>query len=284
MVRLEDSSPASSRPTVQEVLANPEGSPQLAEALRWVNEVPQFISSISVALPDSEDLRPRVPEPTAPAVAAFIESLDRFLACLQALLGPTSFIDDVLLARDTRTDDATRADALRRLARVHFPRGRLFHPGRWPKKGALDRAFRAWRGDRAHREAWEDLLVPHILQCAHDMPRGQRIGHVHQFFRRSLRKAAQFDLLGRTTDAGDPTEKLRAQIPPSFSDEMLLADLRLDLRSALDRLPPADAALLRAYHADEADRRALAQLLGLSDAALRKRVERTGRRSQRWLV
>jgi hypothetical protein len=162
----------------------------------------------------------------------------------------------------------------------NFARQRIFHPTRWPPGGALDQAFGQYRLARSYREAWEDLVLPHILASREEVPRSTTVRKVYDEMRHRVRLAVERELLGRSTDAGDPYAKLaRNRLPPPSPEEKLeFALWRWDCVVELASLPEDECRLVVEYFREDTDREALAECHGMRYEALRKRVERIRKR------
>lgn len=184
---------------------------------------------------------------------------------------PGAWRADVLALLDKDAPEQERIEAARRLAKTHFSVGQVFHPER---QSAVKEAFQAWRADRSlpltWAQSWEQLTVPLLMRCANEATGPDPF----QSLRGELRKAIEIELFGHTLDAGDVAAKLARTWPgpTTYEDALEMAEHRLDLMARLAKLGKEDASLLVRYETD--DPRQLAQELGITETALRKRVER----------
>lgn len=192
----------------------------------------------------------------SPRVKALVEDVARFLKEIALLhprvlsylfraffraweeaTQPGTFFGDWLLIRKPEASDGERIEALRRMGSQHFSRGRVFFHGHWwARGGELEDAFQAWRGQSSYTEAWCSLAMPHLLDAIRN-PQStgeQSLGELYQEIRRRVRVGVQRDLLGRTTDAGDPFEKLSEEVP--VPHDVPDVELRIDILQALAHL------------------------------------------------
>lgn len=242
--------------------------------------------------------RPWVLQISAGSPAELVEGTSRVISLLEAMperfknrrdvLGALLEMDRLLqpgvaewdlLELDRDEPEADRTAAADRLAAEHFTKGKVFFPDRWPPGGDLDRAFREWKQQQGGdwRKAWALLVQGAITVALGGLPDDTPAAKVRQKVLRAAQRAIERDLLGHTTDAGDPAEKLAAKMPePPAAEEVLAnAELRLDLIMALGRLPNDERELLLEYkRCDRGERDGLAERWGISPAALRKRVQR----------
>jgi hypothetical protein len=196
--------------------------------------------------------------------------------CAGTLLG------DLLIVLMADATDEVRQAAAARLLKQSVTQRAIFHPNRWEK---LRIPFAEYRGARSFEEAWQDLCLAHLVDACGGMPSRLPLKDVFAEIRRKLRVAIEKELLGRTQDSGDPVEKLRADQGEATPDEILrLADERLDVLMALQRLPEADAGLLKLYHDPDIDRKQLASDLGMTYVNLRQRARRIGQAAKELLA
>lgn len=249
-----------------------------------VEDVRESFVTWFVELPDEQkfdalrvlvDLSSRAFREVLPPWEALMAELDVLLALRGALArvrklaagGPVA--DMLILMEESATEDE-RVEAGARLAGTHLSRGYVFHPSRWSQ---LERAFGIWRGGRPFADAWHDLVVPNCIVAYGDMLKDLPVGEAYRRLRRAVARAIEQELLGRTLDAGDPVRKLAAE-PPTPEDILENAEMRVDVLLQLRRLPAEEADMLESYYSG-ADTKGVARRLGITDAALRKRVERS---------
>jgi len=221
----------------------------------------------------------------APYIEGFVTTLTNLVKWLkeQEHSEPTC-LDDVLTLLFSRLGfeitEGEQYQAARRLATQHLSLRYVYlsSPGlqnRWDK---VRPAFEAYCREHGLSlgQAWEQLVVPIVYDLVHrDECLKAPLDAVQQWLAKELRKELERELLGRTVDQDDPADAL--PLPdPDVPEE--LAELRVSVVVALAQLDPVDRALLVKHHCEGYDYRTLADELGMSEAAVRKRAERTRRK------
>jgi len=211
--------------------------------------------------------------------AAALARMVRDLTRLRQSLGPRSFLWDLVLMGNTKTSNERRMEAAERLARRHITRRAVFHPLRW---SLLESAFNERRGDGRFEDAWAEVAAPAMFDGFGAIPPDTPLGQVWPEFRRRLRASIERDLLGQTLDRKAVDSLSEARELPTPEALIEAAHLRLDDLAAFQRLDPADQDLLREYHSgSNAERKAMAERMGIPPASLRQRVSRATRRARR---
>ncbi len=191
---------------------------------------------------------------------------------LRIAFRPGTFYGDVLLVLDPDCTDDIRYRALRRLATTHLTLKYVYQasPGlqrRWAKLRAAFEAYCQEHG-LSYAQAWEQLTVPILCDLALRLPAGVTFGELRWYLARELRKEVERELLGRTADQHDPIDQLvvTEDVPDG------LADVRLEVWLALQKLDPTDRELLVDVFVHERSYSELAAEYGVSERTLRRRV------------
>jgi len=192
---------------------------------------------------------------------------------LRIAFRPGSFYGDVLLVLDPDSPDDIRYQALRRLATKHLTLKYVYR-----SSAGLQRR---WSSVRPHFEAycrehgfsyprgWEQLVTrivcDLILRSASDLT----FGELRPYLARELRKEVEKELIGRTVDQHDPIDRVMvadATIPDS------IADVRLEIWLALQKLDPLDRQLLTDVFVHGLSYSELAAQYGVSERTIRRRL------------
>jgi RNA polymerase sigma factor (sigma-70 family) len=199
-------------------------------------------------------------------------------AFLRIVFRPGSFYGDVLLVLDPDSPDGVRHQAVRRLAIKHLTLRYVYQasPGlqrRWSK---VRPAFEAYCREHglSYAQAWEQLAVPAVCELILCLPGDVTFGELRWYLARELRKEIERELLGRTIDQHDIG---RVMVVEDIPDE--LADVRLEVWLALQRLDPLDQELLVAVFVHGRNYSELAAQYGVSEKTIRRRVAN----ALRWL-
>jgi RNA polymerase sigma factor (sigma-70 family) len=112
------------------------------------------------------------------------------------------------------------------------------------------------------------LTVPIICDLVLRLPGDVTFGELRWYLARELRKEIEKELLGRTVDQHDPTDRL--VVVEDIPDE--LADVRLEVWLVLQRLDPVDRELLVAGFVHGRSYRELAAQYGVSERTIRRRL------------
>jgi RNA polymerase sigma factor (sigma-70 family) len=198
---------------------------------------------------------------------------------LRIVFRPGSFVGDVLLLLDPDSPDDVRHQAVRRLAIKHLTLRYVYQasPGlqrRWSK---VRPAFEAYCREHglSYAQAWEQLAVPAVCELILCLPGDVTFGELRWYLARELRKEIERELLGRTIDQLDRIDQL--MVVEDIPDE--LADVRLEVWLALQRLDPLDQELLVAVFVHGRNYSELAAQYGVSEKTIRRRVAN----ALRWL-
>jgi len=182
--------------------------------------------------------------------------------------------DLAALLRQNETDARIR-EATRRLA-GHFSLGLIFAE---PRRRLVADAFRRkWldegKGQTDWQTDWQNLVVAFVLIALRKVD-VTTTPELLQRIRNTLRAEIERELFGRTLDSGDVAKRLQTK-GADPQDALEAAVTRMDLLIVLGQ---EKAALLLAYYGEYANDKAwLAKQLGITEATLRKRVERASQK------
>ena len=210
-----------------------------------------------------------------PLTVEFVRLLDK----ASTYLLPGTVLGDIAIARDRRRSAAARYEAVRRLVARYLSLRYVYlaSPGlqaRWSKVRSAFVGYCQEHGLSCDR-AWEQLAIPAIFEIVHRDELGKvSLATLRPWLAKELRKEIERELLGRTADQAEGVEVPLASDP---DNPERLAELEVTLALALATLDPVDAAILVEY-AGGCDYRTLAEALGTTAAAVRKRVERARRK------
>ncbi len=199
---------------------------------------------------------------------------------LRIAFRPGAFCGDVLLVLDPDCPDDARYQAVRRLVTKHLTLKYVYQasPGlqrRWSKVRAAFGAYCQEHG-LSYTQAWEQLTVPILCDLVLRLPGDVAFGELRWYLARELRKEIERELFGKTVDQHDPIDRVMvadATIPDS------IADVRLEIWLALQRLDPLDRELLAAVFLHGRSYRELAAEYGVSESTICRRVAN----ALRWL-
>jgi RNA polymerase sigma factor (sigma-70 family) len=199
-------------------------------------------------------------------------------AFLRIVFRPGTPIGDVLLVLDPDCADDVRYQALRRLAAKHLALRYVYQasPGLQRRWSIVRPHFEAYCREHglSYTQAWEQLTVPIICDLTLSLPGDVTFGELRWYLARELRKEIERELLGRTVDQHDPIDRL--VVAEDVPDE--LADVRLEVWLALQRLDPVDRELLVAVFVHGRSYRELAEQYGVSESTICRRVANALRR------
>jgi RNA polymerase sigma factor (sigma-70 family) len=191
---------------------------------------------------------------------------------LRIVFRPGSFYGDVLLLLDPDSPDDVRYQALRRLATKHLTLRYVYRssPGLLRRWSRVRPAFEAYCREHglSYPRAWEQLVAPVICDLALRYLVNVTFGELRWYLARELRKEVERELLGRTIDQIDRIDQL--MVVEDIPDE--LADVRLEIWLALQKLDPLDRDLLIAVFVHGRSYSELAAQYGVSVSTISRRV------------
>jgi RNA polymerase sigma factor (sigma-70 family) len=195
---------------------------------------------------------------------------------LHVIFRPGTFVGDILQVLDPECSDDVRYQALRRLATKHLTLKYVYQasPGLQRRWSIVRPHFEAYCREHglSYAQAWEQLAVTII--CELILPGDVTFGELRWYLARELRKEIERELLGRTVDQHDPVDRL--VVAEDVPDE--LADVRLEIWLALQKLDPLDRQLLVGTFLHGLSYSELAAQYGVSERTIRRRLMNALRR------
>jgi hypothetical protein len=194
---------------------------------------------------------------------------------LRIVFRPGSFVGDVLLMLDPDSPDDVRYQALRRLATKHLTLRYVYRssPGLLRRWSRVRPAFEAYCREHglSYPRAWEQLVAPVICDLVLSTAINLTFGELRPYLARELRKEVERELLGRTIDQIDQSDPVvRVVVAEAGPDG--LADVRLEIWLALQKLGPLDRDLLIAVFVHGRSYSELAAQYGVSVSTISRRV------------
>jgi hypothetical protein len=209
---------------------------------------------------------------------ASIPMQERPSALLNALLAPGTLLGDVMIVMRVNSKPEEREASVRRLIDKHYPRRALFHSNRWQ----LIEPYlytRVQEVGQSERRVWDHLMSAAIfLACRAPEAWQVSLDELQTWLRTRLRVEIEKDLLhGRTLDARREVElpETAHEYSLELKVEQTPATEEMALLEALGGLTLGELELLFAERGTLKD---MAEVRGMSYAALRKHKERLVKR------